>query len=110
MIFLKNLFALDLSENLISCKSYEENCILIKFIEKYQNLTQIKLMNSMFYKYWSNNTSIDFDTDGKFRELYLKFAEKIHKDNRKFIFIINSDVYSFIENEFETIFKFRPFI
>ena len=109
-ILIENLNALDLSENFISCKSYEENCILIKFIEKYQNLTQIKLMNSMFYKYWSNNTSIDFDVDGKFRELYLKFAEKIHKDNRKFIFIINSDVYSFIENEFETIFKFRPFI
>ena len=41
-ILIENLNIIDLSENFIYCKSYEENCNLIKFIEKYQNLTQIK--------------------------------------------------------------------
>ena len=108
-ILIENLNIIDLSENFIYCKSYEENCSLIKFIEKYQNLTQMKLMNSDFFNNWNANISIDFDIEGKFRALYNKFAEKIHKDNRNFIFIIDSDNWSIIENEFQMLFEFRPF-
>ena len=106
-ILLENLKAIDLSENVIPCKEYDENVNLVKFIEKYKNLEQIKLMNAEFIDRWTVNISPDTDAGGKFRKLYTEFKDIIKADNRKFIFIIDTDNWTFVEKEFEHLFLFR---
>ena len=106
-IYLENLKTIDLSENVIPVKEYPENVSLVEFIKKYKNLEQIKLMNSEFIDRWTVNISTDTDTDNKFRNLYIKFKEEIKKDNRQFIFIIDSNNWNFVEKEFEHLFSFR---
>ena len=106
-ISLENLNILDLSENEVPCKEYDETEGLVKFIEKYKNLEQIKFMNSCFIDRWTTSISPDLDVGGKFRQLYTEFKDNIKKDNRKFIFVIDSDNWNFVENEFEHLFSFR---
>ena len=106
-ISLEKLNILDLSENEVPCKEYDEAAGLVKFIEKYKNLEQIKFMNSCFIDRWTTSISPDLDVGGRFRNLYTEFKDNIKKDNRKFIFVIDSDNWNFIENEFEHLFSFR---
>ena len=106
-ISLERLNVLDFSENDLPCKEYEESVGLIKFIEKYNNLEQLKLMNSNFIQRWSANISPDLDKEKRNRNLFIKFKEKLKLDNRKFIFIIDSENWIFIENDFEHLFSFR---
>ena len=106
-ISLENLSVLDLSENEIDCSEYEDNIGLIKFIEKYNNLEQLKLMNSKFIDRWNVNISADLDREGRFRNLFLGFKDKLKLDNRRFLFILDSDSWCFIENDFEHLFSFR---
>ena len=106
-ISLEELNVLDLSENELRCKEYEENVGLIKLVEKYNNLEQLKLMNSKFVDRWTVNISPDLDREGKFRHLFLEFRDKLKLNNRRFIFILDSNSWCFIENEFEHLFSFR---
>ena len=106
-ISLEKLSVLDLSENEIDCAEYEDNIGLIKFIEKYNNLEQLKLMNSKFIDRWNVNISADLDREGRFRNLFLGFKDKLKLDNRRFLFILDSDSWCFIENDFEHLFSFR---
>ena len=106
-ISLEKLSVLDLSENNIDCAEYEDNIGLIKFIEKYNNLEQLKLMNSKFIHSWNVNISADLDRKGRLRNLYLGFKDKLKLDNRRFLFILDSDSWCFIENDFEHLFSFR---
>ena len=106
-ISLDKLNVIDLSENEIPCKEYDEAEGLVKFIEKYQNLEQVKFMNSCFIDRWTTAISPDLDIGGKFRKLYTGFKDNIKRDNRKFIFIIDSDNWNFVEKEFEHLFSFR---
>ena len=106
-ISLEKLKVLDLSENEIPCKEYEENEALVKFIEKYKNLEQIKLMNSCFIDRWTTCIGSDLDIGGKNKKLYKEFKDNIKKENRRFIFVIDSDNWNFIEDEFAHLFSFR---
>ena len=106
-ISLENLKTIDLSENVIPLKEYEENKFLVEFIKKNKNLEQIKLMNAEFIDRWTVNISPDTDTNGQFRKLYIAFKEDLKKDNRQFIFIIDSVNWCFVEKEFEHLFNFR---
>ena len=106
-ILLENLKTIDLSENVIPLKEFEDNKSLVEFIKKYKNLEQLKLMNSEFIDRWTVNISPDTDTEGQFRNLYISFKEEMKKDNRQFIFIIDSSNWSFVEKEFEHLFNFR---
>ena len=105
-ISLEKLNVIDLSENEISCKEYDEAEGLAKFIEKNQNLEQIKFMNSCFDYSWATK-SPDLDAGGIFNKLYTRFKDNINRDNRKFIFIIDSDNLKELKNEFEHLFSFR---
>ena len=103
-ILLEKLNCIDLSENEILCNKYEESFCLIKFIEKYQSLEKIKFINSKFIDNWTANIACDFDIDGKFKKLYSDFKDQLKKENRNFIFIIESDNWSYIENDFKHLF------
>ena len=105
-ISLEKLNVIDLSENEISCKEYDEAEGLAKFIEKNQNLEKIKFMNSCFDYSWATK-SPDLDAGGIFNKLYTRFKDNINRDNRKFIFIIDSDNLKELKNEFEHLFSFR---
>ena len=106
-IILENLFSFNLSQNLISCKEYEENNFLVNFIEKHQHLAKIKLIETNYFTNWNLNTSIDFDSEGKYRNLYLKFMDNLKKNNRNFKFIIDKKHSDTIEEIFKGLFSFK---
>ena len=100
-ILMEELKSIDLSENDIICKEYDENMALVKFIQKYKNLQQIKLLNSHFIEHW--NISIDVE---KIKKLYLDLIKNIK--NRNFIFIIDiKHSKEFIEKKFKNLFFFK---
>ena len=103
-ILLEKLNIMDLSENEISCNKYEDSVGLVKFIEKYQNLKKIKFINSTFIQNWTRNVAYDLDINGEFKKLYSDFKDKLKKENRNFIFIIEPDNWSYVENEFKHLF------
>ena len=98
-ILLENLKIIDLSENFIECKKYEENVELINFIEKYQKIEKIKLVNSGFFNMWN----INLDSE-EYRDLYIKFNNNLKEKKRKFIFMIDNGNNYFIEDEFKNLF------
>lgn len=100
-ILLENLNVLDLSENEIQCKKYEENEFLKSFIQKYQNLEVIKLKNSLFYRMWNINLDIK-----NIRELYNEIIDYIETNNRKFHFIVEKKS-EFLEKKYENLFIFK---
>ena len=106
-ILMEKLNIIDLSENEIKCQKFEESFALVKFIEKNQNLEQIKFMNSFFIDNWTTNIAPDLDIDEKFKKLYLELNKKLKLENRNFIFIIDSDNWSYVDNEFQELFSFR---
>ena len=103
-ILLETLRDLDLSENELSCKEYEENVGLIKFIEKFKSLEKIILMNSKFIDRWIVNISPDLDRKG-FRKLFLEFINKLKLDKRGFKIIL--DHYIYIEEDLKQLFHFK---
>ena len=106
-ILLEKLKVIDLSENNIQCK-YKESKYLVEFIKNSQNLEQIKFMYSKFIDNWSSDIAPDIDTDGTFKKLYLDLNDNLKLSNRNFIFIIDSDNWSYVDNEFKHLFSFRP--
>ena len=103
-ILLEQLNTLDLSENDIGCDKFEESVSLIEFIEKYQNLKQIILINSMFVNNWTDHIAPNMDIEKKFNKLYSDLNDKLKLNNRDFIFIDYE--WTFINKEFSHLFFF----
>ena len=71
-------------------------------------MEQIKFMYSKFMDNWSIDISPDIDTKGTFKKLYLDLNDNLKLSKRNFIFIIDSDNWSYVDNEFKHLFSFRP--
>ena len=105
-ITLESLNIVDLSENTIECKTFEENENLIKFIIKNKNLEMIKLMNSNFFESWNN--LFKEDNNKKLNNLYKDLKKYLKENYRRFMFVIDEDNSStFNEGEFQDLFSFR---
>ena len=93
-----------MSENDIRCDKFEESVSLIEFIEKYQNLKQIILINSMFVNNWTDHIAPNMDIEKKLNKLYSDLNDKLKINNRDFIFIDYE--WNFINKEFSHLFFF----
>jgi len=106
-INLEKLTSLNLSDNQIDCKEYEENEYLIKFIEKHEKLEIIKLNYCSFFNIWDMNISPNGNHSEKFRKLYEDFKVYLNKSNRNFVIQIDKNRQIYVEKRFDSLFEFK---
>jgi len=110
-IKLDNLKSINLNENSISFDDANEenesfilnfldiNTSLIDFIQKHQNLQQLKLVYSGFLKNWMISFYSYYDVEGKLKNLYLNLKKYLEENKRKFIFKFDEKSQSYIEEK-----------
>ena len=100
-IFLDNINFIDLSENSIACERLEKINNLAQFIEKYQNLENIQLINTGFF-----TNLIDSIKNVEFKDVFINLKKYLEENQRDFKFIINEGNVTFIDKEFGCYFSF----
>jgi hypothetical protein len=121
-IKLDNIQSINLNENTISFDNVNEddesfilkfldiNENLIGFIQKHQNLQQLKLLNTGFFDNWMKSLYSFYDIQGKLGNLYLNLRKYLVENKREFIFKFDLKSYSYIEGkkfkELEKLFVF----
>ena len=100
-IFLDNINFIDLSENSIACERLEKINNLAQFIEKYQNLENIQLINTGFF-----TNLIDSIKNVEFKKVFINLKKYLEENQRDFKFIINEGNATFIDKEFGCYFSF----
>ena len=101
-IFLDNINFIDLSENSIACERLEKINNLAQFIEKYQNLKNIQLINTGFF-----TNLIDSIKNVEFKDVFINLKKYLEENQRDFKFIINERNATFIDKEFGCYFSFK---
>ena len=101
-ICLDNINFIDLSENNIVCESLEKIRGLAQFIENYQNLESIQLINTGFF------TDLIYNIKNKeFKDVFINLKQYLEENFRVFNFIINEGNAAFVDEEFKNIFNFQ---